>query len=89
MEQQGGKQMIHIYPEQIFSALAIFWVSIITFLWICHEYRKKSHDWTTTKEQLYSCTKCHYTFLAKDDSGHITRCPRCNEMCFLKKKKFF
>lgn len=80
--------MIHIYPEQIFSVFAFMWVVIITLLWIRHEYKKRSFDWTTTKEQLYSCTNCHYSFLAKHD-GNITRCPRCNEMCFLKKKKFF
>ena len=81
--------MIHIYQEQIFAVFTIMWVVIITFLWIRHEYGRKSYDWTTTKEQLYSCSKCHFTFLAKDEHGNITRCPRCNEMCFLKKKKFF
>lgn len=81
--------MIHIYPAQIFAVFAFMWVIIITFLWIKHEYQRKNQDWTTTKEQLYSCSKCHYLFLARDDRGNITRCPRCNEMCFLKKKKFF
>ena len=81
--------MIHIPLAQILGTFTFMWVVIITFLWIRHEYKKKSPDWTTTKEQLYSCPKCHYTFLAKDDTGNITRCPRCNEMCFLKKKKFF
>ena len=81
--------MIQIYPAQIFAAFTFMWVALIAFLWIRHEYKKKSLDWTTTKEQLYFCTKCHYTFLAKDDTGNITRCPRCNEMCFLKKEKFF
>lgn len=81
--------MILIYPEQIFAVFAFTWVVIITFLWIRHEYRKKHQDWTISKDQLYTCSKCHYSFLAKDDRGNITRCPRCNEMCFLKKKKFF
>lgn len=81
--------MIQILPSHLFGILVFFWVALITFLWIRHEYKKKSLDWTTTKEQLYSCSKCHYSFLAKDDRGNITRCPRCNEMCFLKKKKFF
>ena len=81
--------MIHIYPEQIFAVLAFSWVVIISALWLRHECKRKSHDWTISKDQLYSCSKCHYSFLAKDDRGNITRCPRCNEMCFLKKKKFF
>ena len=81
--------MIHIFPQYIFAVFVFIWVVLITFLWLRHEYRKSSSDWTTTKEQLYSCSKCHFSFLAKDDSGNITRCPRCNEMCFLKKKKFF
>lgn len=81
--------MILIYPEQIFAVFTFTWVVIITALWIRHEYKSKALDWTISKDQLYSCSKCHYSFLAKDDSGNITRCPRCNEMCFLKKKKFF
>ena len=88
MAERGG-QMILVYPAQMFGVFTFIWVALITFLWIRHEYKKKSLDWTTTKEQLYSCSKCHYSFLAKDDSRNITRCPRCNEMCFLKKKKFF
>lgn len=79
--------MIRIHVEQILGIITFVWGVIISFLWIRHEYKKKSMDWTITKEQLYTCPKCHYSFLAKEEN--ITRCPRCNEMCFLKKKKFF
>lgn len=78
--------MIQIYPAQIFEVFTFMWVALIAWLWIRHEYKLQSLDWTTTKEQLYSCSKCHKKFLAKEN---ITRCPRCNEMCFRKKKKFF
>ena len=81
--------MIPLTFGQFFSVYISFWIIILGYLWFRDERKRSSVDWTIAKEHLYICSRCHLSFLAKDDSANITRCPRCNEMCFLKRKKRF
>ena len=81
--------MISLTFGQFFAVYITFWVIVLAFLWYRDERKKPADDWTFAKDHLYICSRCHLSFLAKDDSANITRCPRCNEMCFLKRKKNF
>ena len=83
------EKMISLTFGQFFAVYITSWVIILAFLWYRDELKKPADDWTLAKDHLYICSRCHLSFLAKDDSANITRCPRCNEMCFLKRKKNF
>ena len=91
MDNENGEKekMISLTFGQFFAVYITFWVIVLAFLWYRDELKKPSDDWTFAKDHLYICSRCHLSFLAKDDSANITRCPRCNEMCFLKRKKNF
>ncbi len=79
--------MIPLSIGQTAALMLCSWIFILAFLWFRDERKRSYHNWTIAKEHLYICPRCHLSFLAPDDSGNITRCPRCNEMCFLKRKK--
>ncbi len=81
--------MIPLPLGDLFSLYLSLFLITLAYLWFRDERRRTPDDWTIAKERLYICPRCHLSFLAKDDSANITRCPRCNEMCFLKKKKRF
>ena len=81
--------MIPLPLGDLFSLYLSLFLITLAYLWFRDERRRAPDDWTIAKEHLYICPRCHLSFLAKDDSANITRCPRCNEMCFLKKKKRF
>lgn len=88
-ENGGRDKMVSLTFGQFFAVYITFWVIVLAFLWYRDELKKPADDWTLAKDHLYICSRCHLSFLAKDDSANITRCPRCNEMCFLKRKKNF
>lgn len=82
--------MISLSPEHFFTVYFLFWFVFLAILWF-HESmlrRKVSQDWSAEKNRLYLCGKCHLSFLAKPGQS-VTRCPRCNEMCFLPRRKHF
>lgn len=82
--------MIPLQTEHIFTLYFAVWFFVIAAMWFFDELRKrKTYQDSVVKERLYFCGNCHFIFMAKTDSEHITRCPRCNEMCFLKKRKRF
>lgn len=91
MDNENGEKekMISLTFGQFFAVYITFWVIVLAFLWYRDELKKTADDWTLAKDHLYICSRCHLSFLAKDDSANITRCPRCNEMCFLKRRKNF
>ena len=91
MDNENGEKekMISLTFGQFFAVYITFWVIVLAFLWYRDELKKPADDWTLAKDHLYICSRCHLSFLAKDDSANITRCPRCNEMCFLKRRKNF
>jgi len=82
--------MIPIPAEHIFSIYLILWLIILTCLWFRDEIRrKKSFGWSVVKKRLYFCDNCHLSFLARNAGENVTRCPRCNELCFIRKSKRF
>ena len=82
--------MIPIPPQYIFSAYLILWLIFLTCLWFRDEMRrKKSFGWSVVKKRLYFCDNCHLSFLARNAGENVTRCPRCNELCFIRKSKRF
>ena len=48
--------------------------------------RRARHEWHLSNGQLFHCDKCHYSFIPKE-ARTITRCPRCNSMCFKRKQQ--
>ncbi len=81
--------MIPLPFEHAFSVYLYVWLVALALLWYRESRRMRKYDWSIAKERLYKCDNCHLSFLAKDDSENVTRCPRCNEMCFIKKRKRF
>lgn len=81
--------MIPISYSGIYAVYICLWLVIIAILWFREERRVAKSDWAVVKKKLYLCDKCHLSFLASHDQEHITRCPRCNEMCFIRKRKRF
>lgn len=62
------------------------WLVTLTILWGRELWRKKVNSWQVSSGQLFTCDKCHYAFLTKDNTN-ITRCPRCNSMCLVRKRR--
>ena len=81
--------MIPLPLEHIFSVYVFIWFLVLAPLWFIEVRRNRKGDWSIAKERLYKCDRCHFSFLATDDSENLMRCPRCNEMCFIKKRKRF
>ncbi len=81
--------MIPLSYSQIFNIYICLWIAVLVLLWFREERRVRKSDWSVVKDKLYLCDKCHLSFLAQHDQEHITRCPRCNEMCFQRKRKRF
>ena len=81
--------MIPIPYEHLFSVYITLWFIVLAIFWYREVSRLRRGDWSIAKERLYKCDRCHLSFLAKSDSENVTRCPRCNEMCFIKKRKRF
>lgn len=82
--------MIPVQPIEIFHIYLLFWVILLAVLWIRDERRRKrSFGWTVVKKRLYLCDNCHLSFLAGNTGQNVCRCPRCNELCFIRKSKTF
>ena len=82
--------MIPLEPEHFFSVYVTFWFFLLGFLWFCEirRQRRVTADWSAEKQRLYLCGRCRLSFLAKPGQS-VMRCPRCNEMCFLPRRKRF
>lgn len=82
--------MIPLATEHIFSIYIIIWFTVFFILWFREDRRcRRASEWFVVKERLYTCNHCHYSFLAKHNREMVTRCPRCNSICFLRKRKRF
>ena len=82
--------MISIPSVYIFYIYLYLWIIILVALWLRQELRqRKIYGWSAVKKRLYFCDNCHLSFLARNDGENVTRCPRCNELCFIRKRKRF
>jgi len=66
----------------------MLWLLTIVILWARELWRLRHNDWRVSNSRLFSCDHCHYAFVTKEDTN-ITRCPRCNSMCILRKRRHF
>ncbi len=62
------------------------WLVTIFILWIRELRRLRLYDLKVGKNELCKCNSCHYNFLMNNNSN-ISRCPRCNAMCILRKRR--
>lgn len=82
--------MIPIPAIHLFSIYLILWLIILILLWTRDEIRRKrASGWSVVKKRLYFCDNCHLSFLARNAGENVSRCPRCNELCFIRKSKHF
>ena len=82
--------MIPVYIEQLFNVFTLEAFLLFAYLWFREELRRNkiSNGWSEDKNQLYFCNGCHHSFLAKPGQT-VVRCPKCKELCFLRRKKRF
>ena len=78
--------MIGIDYGNGFIVYLLLWLITITILWVRELLRTKSYNWDISKSKLFNCDNCHYAFTGRD-GGNVTRCPRCNNMCIVRKKR--
>lgn len=79
--------MITIDYVTAFIIYLFAWLLTLAILWAREIWRLKNYDWTlSSKERLCHCDNCHFAFLIKHGEN-ITRCPRCNEMCIMRKRR--
>ena len=62
------------------------WLITLTILWVRELWRTKSYNWDLTKSKLFHCDRCHYSFTSLH-GNNVTRCPRCNNMCIVRRKR--
>ena len=73
------------FADGLFIYLTV-WLKTLALLWGRELWRQKANDWKVSSSQLFTCDKCHYAFLTKENTN-ITRCPRCNSMCLVRKRR--
>lgn len=82
--------MIPIPPIHLFNVYLYLWIILLGILWIRDELRRRrTFGWSVVKKRLFFCDNCHLSFLARNSGENVTRCPRCNELCFIRKGKTF
>ena len=79
--------MIPISPEFGFVIYLSVWFAVLFFFWAREIARDKINSWDLSKDRLYTCDKCHNKFTT-GDRDNIARCPKCNNICFARKKYF-
>ena len=78
--------MIHIDYINGFIIYIFAWLITLTILWAREIWRQKAYDWARDKDKLCFCDSCHFAFLTKHNEN-VTRCPRCNGMVFVGKRR--
>ena len=63
-----------------------FWLITVVILWARELWRlHRSDELKMSRGRLFSCDNCQYVFL-HEEPENLTRCPRCNAVCILRKK---
>lgn len=85
MAERAG-EMIPISCTGGFLIYLFIWIIVVFILWCRELWRRKVYDWALSEGSLCICDDCHYAFLVKPNET-VSRCPRCNEICSVKRKK--
>jgi len=79
--------MIGVTYAQGFFLLLVLWLLGIAVCYLRATRRRYQPQWRREDaNHLFSCDRCHYTFLNKDQVN-LTRCPRCNAICIRRRAR--
>lgn len=78
--------MIPIDFEVAFFIYLVLWLLYLGILWARESWRTNINDWSLSEGKLCVCEDCHFAFLIRPGEN-AARCPRCNNLCHLKKNK--
>ncbi len=76
-------------PLSIADAIFLYfllWVLVVLVLWFREQARLKRNEWKINRSRLFNCDNCHHAFISAE-SVNLTRCPRCNSICFRRKQR--
>jgi hypothetical protein len=76
--------MIGINFTDFFTMTLIILLIYIAWLWMREIRRIRRNEWQLNNRRLFRCNKCFLCFVPKQPVS-LCRCPRCNNMCFLKR----
>jgi len=77
--------MIAVDAQMAFFLYLLAWFVFLAILWGRELWRDKIYDWALSEGKICICDECHYAFLIKPGES-VTRCPRCDEMCTVRKR---
>ena len=60
-------------------------LATIVILWARELWRNRAYSWESSSRRVLNCPECHVSFIAPENTN-VTRCPRCNAICFYKKR---
>ena len=72
------------YAEGIFFYVLLSLATIV-ILWARELWRNRAYSWESSSRRVLNCPECHVSFIAPENTN-VTRCPRCNAICFYKKR---
>ncbi len=72
--------MIGVTFSQGIFVYLVLWLALIAVLYLRSSRRRAKIHSSQVESHLFSCDRCHYAFLNKDQIN-LTRCPRCNAIC--------
>lgn len=72
------------YAEGIFFYVFLSLATIV-ILWARELWRNRAYSWESSSRRVLNCPECHVSFIAPENTN-VTRCPRCNAICFYKKR---
>lgn len=78
--------MITLSYGNAFFFYVLIWLIAIAVLCLREFRRVRNNFWETGNRKLFECGSCHYSYLGSDESN-VSRCPRCNAICFRRVKK--
>ena len=73
------------YATALFAMMVVLLGGVLG-LWLLSMRRAKRNAWQRLDSGLFDCDHCHHVFLNKE-SGHLTRCPRCNAICIRRRRR--
>lgn len=69
-----------------FLIVVICFLALLAVLTVREALRRRRNYWELGGEKLFECKNCHYSFVSKNEDN-VSRCPRCNSICFRRRRK--